>query len=298
MNWPSSNWNGTAGSGFAAAPADPPRTAAKPAMRLLVPPNQYYNNEIVVGVVAAANFNGSLRDNLGTEKVVAHFEGSSVSITSASFRAIVDSNGKLVAYFGWWVCLVNRGLHGHANLYSEAIPKDASMQSRVIGPYQFSPAAVLHDYDLTIEPSQAQVVGSRYQTLPPAIAYLKSVNAQNPRIMIKEAGNYDVTFTAPTYTGNGWLTIEADVPVNLKRATLDPVDNNNVFRCRYNGIRFKGENITFDMVSHSAIWTETATPQRYHWLDGCRVTNSAIDGDENKSSIGARDRGPWAYWST
>ena len=62
---PSAGWNGTAGSGFSTVPADPARTTAKPVLRLIVPPFQWYTNELVVGVYAAANNGGSLFDNMG-----------------------------------------------------------------------------------------------------------------------------------------------------------------------------------------------------------------------------------------
>ena len=68
--WPAQGWTGTAGSGFASAPTDPVRLTAKPAMRLIVPPNQAYTDSVLVGVSAFANDGGSMLENLGIRRSV------------------------------------------------------------------------------------------------------------------------------------------------------------------------------------------------------------------------------------
>lgn len=67
----------------------------------MVPPNQAFTDELLVGVYAAANNNGSLLDNMGIEKVVLHYEGATSEILSPSFATFADANGQPVTYFGW-----------------------------------------------------------------------------------------------------------------------------------------------------------------------------------------------------
>ncbi|MXO88434.1 hypothetical protein [Alteraurantiacibacter aestuarii] len=269
---PSGAWTGTAGSGFVAAPADPVRTTAKPVCRLLVPPNQYFTDELTVGVIAAANHNGSLLANLGLVKVVAHFEGASVDIMAPSFHTFADANGKPVTYFGWWVSLKKPvGVAGHANLYFEAVPKDATMQHRVMGPYQFSPQAALHDRYYTIQPSLPNDIPNGrfmdFNQLFYNMANNASLRGQNPHVQILEAGTYDLPTWMGTYQGQGYLTIEADVPVTIGRAS------SGLMRPRWDGIHFKGENITLDMVNIQQLYHEGSA--RRHWLDGITITDSA-----------------------
>ncbi|MFM2371329.1 MAG: hypothetical protein RIS85_1052 [Pseudomonadota bacterium] len=75
---PSVLWTGAAGSGFTNVPADPPRTTAKPAIRPIVAPFQWYTKELLIGVYAAANNGGTLIDDMGIETVIVHCEGTRV----------------------------------------------------------------------------------------------------------------------------------------------------------------------------------------------------------------------------
>lgn len=268
---PSAGWSGVATSGFASTPVDPPRTTAKPVLRLIVPPNQYYTGELLVGVYAGANYAGSLQQTMGLSKVIAHYAGSSIDITAPSFQTFNDANGNPVTYFGWWVKLKHDGRHGHARLYFEAVPRDTSMQRRVIGPYQYSPQPALHDYSVTVEPSQPQIVGSRYQTLIAAMTYLRGVSAGNPLIDIKEPGNYDIAggTGGTTYVGQGWLTVKASVPATIAKSGYT-TDTNASIRTRYDRTRFAGANILFDTAYIAELRIETDS----YWLDGVKVTNS------------------------
>ena len=270
---PSGQWTGVPGSGFSAVPVDPVRTTAKPAMRLLVPPNQFYIGDgLLVAVIAGASNNGSLLDNMGLEKVVVHFEGNKVNILQPGYQQITDANGQVRSYFGWWAKLRHDGRNGHGNVYFEAIPRDASMQRRVMGPYQFSPQATFHDRAVTVEPSQTVIAGSRYQTITAALAYLASVSADNPLVTIKEAGTYTLGTAAAGYTGKGYCKIVADVPITIAKAGYT-TDADAYYRTQYDGLRFSGSNITFDARFVSGIYQEN-TGGRQHWIDGARIINS------------------------
>ena len=91
---PSPAWNGEAASGFAETPSDPPRTTAKPAARLLVPPGQYYKKKLNVGIAAAANDGGTLIG--GIDRVRFRYEGETVDVLEPSAFTCPDSNGKPV----------------------------------------------------------------------------------------------------------------------------------------------------------------------------------------------------------
>lgn len=272
---PGSNWNGTAGSGFTSTPVDPTRTTAKPACRLITPPNQYFTDEVLIGVSAGANDSGSLFNNMGLEKVLVHYEGATYSIDKPTSRTIMCTDGKQHTYFGWWVALKHNGSNGHANVYFEAIPRDTTMQKRIIGPYQFSPVATLHDYNITVAATGAIVTGVSYQTIQAALQYLKTAGANNPCITITETAMYDLgpsTGTSPTYQGQGYCTIKASVPVTIGRAVFSTASD---ARTRYDGMKFIGPNITFDMQNLSNIYHDGSA--RKNWFDGITFYNSAGD---------------------
>lgn len=294
---PAQAWNGTAGAGFALAPADPVRTTAKPAMRLIVPPNQAFTNEILVGVAAFANNGGTLFDNLGITKVVAHYEGSSCDIVEPSFQTFNDANGVAVTYFGWWARLKHDGRNGDAQLYFQAVPKDGTMQSRVMGPYLFMPSATLHDLELTVAPSLPVVTGSRYQSIAAALTYSAAQGKHRPHIVLTEQRNDYVlgqlTATPFSHTsGKGYATVEASVPVRIVSTSY--VDAQP--RTKFDGLRFKGANITIDHALMSLIYHEGIGNQ--HWFDGVTIINSAGRNAINPVLGGAKQYGvarnnPW-----
>ena len=251
---PSGRWNGTAGSGFAGAPPiDPVRTTAKPACRLLVPPNQYFTDELVIGVWAGANNQGSMLDDLGLERVVAHCEGTSFVIEAPSFYLFEDANGNQVRYFGWWAVLQHPGAHGHAHVYFEAVPKDPTMQSRVIGPYQFSPQPSLHDFTIEVAATPAQISGARYKSVAAALNYLTAMAAQNPLITITESFTGDLGSANLYAGGRGYTTITATAPVVFKKPALLP-GAASLFRPGVDGLWFRGPNITFDFYQAAYIY--------------------------------------------
>ena len=266
---PDQAWTGAPSSGFVAPPQDPTRVTAKPAMSLIVPHRQAFTDELLVGVYAGANYRGSLLDNMGLEKVVAHYEGRSVEIRRPTFETFENALGNSVTYYGWWVRLAHNGTNGVAELYFEAVPKDSTMQNRVTGPFVFLPSATQFDHDLSVAPSMPVVAGSRYQSIQPALQYLKSVGAQHPRILVVEEGTYGIDSVVGGYTGGqGRCLIEADVPVTIGLAS----DTKGAIRPRYDNITLRGPNITLDTRFVSNVTTEVSDGGI--WLDGIAITNS------------------------
>jgi len=270
---PSQDWDGTAGSGYQAnVPVDPERVSAKPVCRLLTPPNQYFSEELVVGVWAGANHSGSMLDDLGIETVIAHCEGQTFEINAPSFFLQEDANGNLQRYLGWYVVLQHPGTDGHMEVYFEAVPKDPSMQNRVVGPFQFSPQTQVHDYEIEVAETPSEVVGVRYKTLVSALNYLTSVGAQNPLVTITESFSGDIGIGNLYLGGEGYCTIVATQPVTFRKSGLS-LGAAALFRPRVNGLWFKGANITFDFHYASAIYHEPGS-DRQHVFDGVTFTDS------------------------
>lgn len=274
---PAESWTGAAGSGFSKVPTDGVRTTAKPAMRLVVPPNQSFTDELLVGVYAGANFAGSLLDNMGLEKVRIYYEGNVSDIRVPTFETFADANGLEVTYFGWWARLKHDGRNGDARIYFEAIPKDPTMQRRVIGPFLFLPSASLYDLELTVAPSRPEVVGLRYQSISAALTYCAGQARHRPRITIIESRNDYMlnSIGAPfSYTSaKGYATIEAIVPVTII-GTKRYVDATP--RTKFDGLHFRGANIVIDMKRMALIHHEGIG--NLHWFDGVIIVNSGGRG--------------------
>jgi hypothetical protein len=270
---PSAGYGGPAGSGFGGGhgevPTDPARTTAKPVCRLMVVPFQRFTDFLLVGVYAGANDNGSLLDNMGLAALTFHYEGSVLTVPHPTWQLITDANGRERSYFGWWCWLKHNGVHGEARLYVEAVPNDAAMQSRVIGPYSFFPKATLHDYSVTVTPSQPVIAGQRYQSIGAALSYLSGVSAQAPLVTVTETGTYDIAALVSTYTPESWCQITATVPITIGKSSYT-TDIASQIRCKFDGLHFKGSNITFDMRYTGWIRSES----RAYWFDGVNFTNS------------------------
>lgn len=272
---PGPAWTGIGGSGFQGAPpADPKRQTAKPVARLLEPPRQAFTDQITIAVTGAANDSGSLLNTLGILKVVAHFEGAQIEIDAPSFRTFSDANMEWRSYFGWWLTLEKPPqLSGEAQLYLEVVPRDGSMQNRVIGPFSYFPVEKLYDYDINIDSTIPEITGQSYQSFLTAFAYLRNKKAKNPRITVVNGREYDLATPSVAYQFDGYCTIEASSQVTLSKPAPDQGDH---FRPRHGPLRFKGSNIILDFVRSSELYSESG--HHSHWLDGIRLTNSAGRG--------------------
>jgi hypothetical protein len=294
---PSSQWSGVAASGFSTLPIDPVRVTAKPACRLLVPPGQRFTSTQVVGVASYANDGGTLIG--GVDRVRFHYEGTVVDVVEPTYHTFRDANGRIVAYYGYWAMLKRRGGQaGEALLYVEAIPADATMQARVIGPFSFYPQASLHDREYTIDP-QAAVSATNFHTFDAAVARVKADLPLNPRITFMRAmSDVVMTFTGATYApAGGYLTVEAEAPVTFGRAaigTIATVDTDSNLRPRLTGLWLRGANITIDYAFVDSMFAEDG---KDYVLDGVNLTNSRGAGAMWRGGpywTGARVRGsPW-----
>lgn len=300
---PGNAWNGVAGSGFTTTPAADPRSVAKPALRLLVPPNQYYSDTLMVGFACAANDNGSLLNTLGVSKIVVYYEGNQIEIQAPSYRTFNDVNGVPTTEYGWWCDLARaNATNGDARLYAEAYPRNPIFQKRLEGPYQFSPYTFAatgdqYDFKLSVAPSQPQITGVRYQSMVAANTYLVAQAAKNPLITAIEAGSYDMASIAATYQPNGRFNYTGSVPVTFAKAAYT-TDAAALMRSKVDGMHFFGANVTIDMANVAQIYQETPG-NRDHWFDGVRFTDSLgrgrlIRGGARTKQAAALARGkPW-----
>ena len=279
---PASAWNGAAGSGYASIPADPVRTTAKPALRLITPPFQWFTDAIEIGVMAAANESGTLFNTLGIEAVTFYFEGHSVTVDAPRWHTITTTRGPRT-YFGWWVRLRKpAGRAGHGHLYAEATARDATMQKRVIGPFTYSPQTTMHDAELTIAPSQTPITGARYASLTTAIAWCKANAKANPLLTITEPGIYNFgTSTGELYTNPGYINVTANVPGVVIGRTQAATGASNMLNDR-SKLHLFGANLTLDFSNCLVLEQAAAAPSSVahlsHWLDGVTMTSGEPPG--------------------
>lgn len=246
-------------------------------MQLLVPPLQRFTENLVVGVLAMANNNGSMFDNLGLDRVRVHYEGVIHDILSPTVQRLTDANGIDRFYWGWWIELERSGIDGESQIYFEAIPQDNSMQSRVIGPHSFFPASQLYDFEVEVAPSQPVITDQRYQSIKAAAESLRLRGADHACITVTEPGTYDLTPVNGAYAGKGYCTIEATSPITIAKssyvaASTSPATN-GLMRLKYDGLWLRGQNITIDTADLKQFYHENpGNPQ--HVFDGINITDS------------------------
>ncbi|MEO0589124.1 MAG: hypothetical protein AAFZ11_01040 [Pseudomonadota bacterium] len=273
---PGADWDGTAASGFATTPSDPPRTTAKPVCRPLEPDWQQFDDELVVGVSAWALNNGTLIG--GIDRVRFHLEGATVDVLEPTLRQFSNADGTTYWVLGYWVTIkrpTGAQQTGELNLYIEAIPADSLMQNRVIGPYSYSIVDTLYPIDVTVEPSQAEITGQRYQTIQAAWDYVTTNSNDFGRVLVTEAGTYEgLKVSGLPYEGSpvGRVVLEATAPVTIGFATYAG-DPGSEFDSRH-PMHARGSNITFDMANISHFEHDNR-PGRTHWFDQVKFIDSA-----------------------
>lgn len=283
--YPSQQWSGQPGSGFAIVPSDPIRTTAKPALRLIVPPHQWFTDTLDVGVIAAANEEGTLVNNFGIADVTFHFEGSTAVVGEQTWHTVQTLRGPRT-YLGWWVRLKKpAGVAGTGHLYVTATARDATMQRRVIGPFSFSPMDEQYDGDLTVAPSLPQVIGERYQTLNAAVQYGKTQGWHNFLVTISEPGsNYKMADSAPNaWARSGYCNITSSVPPvdgmpQVWIGTESEANPDVTMPDARMKLHIFGTGIGLDYANMMSIDRGGGGAGFDHWLDGIVMTNTRPGG--------------------
>ena len=258
-------------------PSDPERTTAKPAIRLVTAPNQRLTGSETIGVEALANANGTLVG--GIDRVRFHFEGNTLDVVEDTPETFFRKDGSAYSVRGYWANLGRvPGRTGKAHLYIEAIPADATMQSRVIGPFLYSFADSPFDYDIEVAPTPAEITGQRYKTIEAAINWLKAQTPDAARIRITETGTYLYKENATAHTFDNWLLIEAAQGVTATFARSAYIgDADSRFFARSGNVAFR--NLTFDMRYVASLQGNSGT---VFWADRCTFTSTDPDGSYAK----------------
>jgi hypothetical protein len=270
---PGGAWTGAASSGYAGSPpTDPTRTTAKPAIQMRQAWGQRFASDLVIGVDAGAVG--------GVLKVVAHVEGNRYDLPEI-LNVDTDVNGRTRRRQGFFIQFSRSDFTsvsptGAVDVYFEAVPRDTTMQHRVIGPYRF--------YPRTTEFSGVYNIGSgqTYADLTSAIAAARAANEEAACLLIKSGGTYAINESpgrnAPT-KGRWTIMCDTNVTATLARASLpnDPADNVTPWRPGIDGIEFRGKGLVIDYknfsyVSYSAYPNYQGQPHRFN---GATMINSA-----------------------
>lgn len=243
---PSNAWDGTAGSGFTSAPVDPARMTAKPVLRLIEPAHQHFTDTLTIGAQAMANNKGTLID--GVAAVRFYFENDApVEVAEPTFRTLTREDGSTYGCLGYWADLQKpASREGAGELYIEAVPSDATMQSRVIGPFLYYPVATLHDWVATVG------TGGDFSTFRQARDAARNAGASNGLIELLDGGDYTVTQGGAPFVPTGYLTVRPASGVTA-RLTLG-AGNENVWDTNVG--RFWFEEVDFDLDTIAAIKTQ------------------------------------------
>lgn len=270
------------------------RTTAKPAIHWLFPSDLRLVTNRTLGVDADCNG--------GVLKVTIHCEGAEVDILTPSWFTDLDANGNSRTRWGWWFTLNAAAFRaitttGEARLFATAVPKDGTMQSRIIGydtvavadgvhavvldgsyPMSVFPRTALNDQSKTV---RADGTGD-FTTIQAAIddaATFVAGGGEAPLITIAQTHAYEVTNTTRTI-GAGWpvaksrctITTSPGVTATLGRAAAFAPSTPASWSWTpgLDGIEFQGSGIVFDQLNWSQIMF-TAKPA---WLNGCKFTNS------------------------
>lgn len=238
------SWNGTPGSGYplSMTPTDPERTTAKPICRPLFRPRRTITEQTEIGVGAAANANGSLFDNCGLSKVVYHLEGGKVEVKRPSYKTRIRPDGSIWECLGWWVAIEKTATNGWGDLYIEAVPKDPTMQKRVIGPIQLRFAEQEHDMEISVG------AGRDYVNANDAFNAVATAEPENPLIKFYGVGSEKLSSGSLYYTAPAWCTIEADSPLAFREDPPSVEGDFTRVRPKISNLCFRGPNVTVDFV--------------------------------------------------
>lgn len=275
---PSSQWTGSAGSGYGtanpAAPTNPTRTTAMPwIVPLFVPGVRLTTNTDIWFEAGAFG---------GLTKVIVYCEGNSTPIYFPQICSYKDTNGlsqtlprayKITLDIATALTLSTTGC---MQIYAQAFANDGTMQSHVIGPFDIFPATAQYDHASFDVGS-----GQTYSTVQAALNAAQTATSIWPNIILHDTTNYDLSAavtsthncTAPTPGTAGAGGLATVTAANGITATLVASTIDTSIRLKYDGIIYQGSGVQFDLGNFSTITTETTGIGKL-WFNGCKVFNS------------------------
>lgn len=309
---PSSQWNGTAGSGFGgsnpAAPVDPVRTGAKAICRPLQPPNLQFDMDL--NLVADALAFG------GLAYVRVWCEGNYIDVTEPEYVAYTDANGVSRQMYGYKAALdyteaMALSSTGAMQVYFEAVPTLGGVQTRVMGPYLYYPrasgvgAGKFYTHEVSVNPSGGTTPGVTYPTLAAALSYMSSQSAQFPHILLTgDAARYSTAGSSSPARNfaESWCVIECAPDVTAYMGNFDTTQTS----LSYDGLCFRGSGIRFETTAMSTSFQSAlrghANSYNLFWLDGIDVTSGTPSASFGGSGSGAQalryGQQPSIYWIT
>jgi hypothetical protein len=232
----------------------------------VVVPNQVFTANFPVVIDAMAKG--------GISKVRFYCEGNTLDVTSPSWTAYTDPNGTARLMYGYtvninWAACNAINASGTVQIYAEVYPVDGTFQNRVIGPFAFHNRSTAYSVTRTVAAS-----GADHTTIKAAIDYIHTnhASARNARIQITQSGDYTIGGAAVTYNNAAhWLTIEAAGGVT---ANITAGATRTSIRPFYDGLRFRGSGIVFDLSKFWLIYCETTSNLMQIWFDGVTISET------------------------
>lgn len=265
MIGPGAGWNGTAGTGGPIA-VDPPRTMAKPALRIATPPKQAFTSDLALYIKAGAKG--------GIKKVFVRCEGLQVEVTTETLVTSTDRWGRTHKNVRYVVTLDHSAFpfDGFFEVQIGAEANDGTMQVRWMSPLRFYRASTPFSHHVQVAPSVPVSEGVSYQTLAAALNHIATQSGvTHAGIEIIEDGDYQLgspnSFGVPT-----WTKIFADA--SMVDATI--VGSSVASGVAKAAINCGHSNVAFSGVAFDAEWLGVfdITAQKDIWWDQCEFYSS------------------------
>lgn len=292
---PGGAWNGTAQSGYSGSPPTLTGTTygnrleytnmlgtVCPITHFLHPAvsDEMFTDDytVVMSAFAAAAGGGVVG---GVASVDFFVEGTTTNVTTLGVYQLPAYGGGTVPVLGYAITLDHSAfaLSGGVDIYARANPSLAGVTARTIGPMRLY-RKTGYDKVIDIDPGQAVVTGSRYQTVQGAWSYINTNFVTNQHWQLRNIAdgevNVDVvgfTTSGTQITKRGQIVIDANGHTCTIRKTSWTDTTGSDMRPGMNGIVWLGYK--FDATNVGTYYVEGNT--RLHVFRNCEIYSSGPD---------------------
>lgn len=313
---PSTQWNGTAGSGFGGAnpaqPVDPVRNVGKPIVRPLFTPWMVVTDDKWICFEAGNNelLGGGLQGG-----ITVWLEGNSINIPNETIRTYTGYEGEDRWAVGYWVQLDHAAwmaiASGTAKMVVVAVPTNMTQETRVLGGGTNdvnNPDLLFYAKASEFDVTQTIGVGGDFTTFAEARADAVARKTVNPLVSLNyefiTTADYPIETATTAYNETGPWTVFTAAPGVT--ATLG--DGNSLFSDpKWSGMAFRGQGIVLDPTKFgarigSSLLIPQATTQGHcrfaakavqHY---CGTPNPSLGGGGSGSNSLTYGRRPTTYW--